>query len=314
MRFLKSSNAFFLIILIGVVGYFLYSFYKDDDVSKVVNTSSSVNPQIVSYYMDEARWDELCDRLRAVADNYKANVGIYLKDLRTDKSWEYNADRLFRAASLIKIGIMIGVMDLVEKKKISLDSELTLRNKDRMDGSGSLKWAREGTRLTILEIVYRMITESDNTATKLILDNFGMEYFQSYFRQIGLAYTTITQEGMDLTSGRVRKENFTTPREMGYLLEKIYRKEMISKEMSEMMMDILKRNKTRSRIRKGIPQTWAVGHKTGLLRKSCSDVGIVFSPKGDYILAILLDDVSTYRSGKEFIAKVAKITADYYRI
>jgi beta-lactamase class A len=119
---------------------------------------------------------------------------------------------------------------------------------------------------------------------------------------------------MNLTSGRVSKENYTTPREMGFLLEKIYRKEAVSKSMSNMMLDILKRNKSHSRIRKGVPISWEVGHKTGLLRKSCSDVGIVFSPKGDYILAILLDDVPSYRSGKEFIAKIAKTTSEFYRI
>jgi beta-lactamase class A len=209
---------------------------------------------------------------------------------------------------------MVGVFSLVEEKKISLDKEIPITNKDRVWGSGSLKWAREGTRLTVLELVYRMITESDNTATRVLLDYIGIDYFKSYFKQIGLCYTNITEEGMDLTSGRVRKENFTTPREMGYLLEKIYRKEIVSKNACEMMLDILKRTKSYSRIRKGIPPTWQVGHKTGLLRKSTSDVAIVFSPNGDYILCVLLDEVPSYRSGKIFITKVAKLTSDFYSI
>ena len=302
-----------MILLVLVTAYLLYSYFKDDaQISKIIPQNKS--PELVSYYIDDYRWDELTDKLRILSDNYKAKVGIYLKDLKTKKTWEYNADRLFRSASLIKLPIMIAVMDAVERGKISLDTELVITNRERMDGSGSLKWARDGTRLSVLEIVYRMVTESDNTATRLLIDRFGVDYFKSYFKQIGLAYTNITLEGMDLTSGRVVKENYTTPREMGYLLEKIYNKEAVSKNMSEMMLDILKRNKSHSRIRKGVPLTWEVGHKTGLLRKSCSDVGIIFSPKGDYIIAVLLDDVVSYRSGKDFIAKIAKATSDFYRI
>lgn len=309
---MKRYFPFFLIVFIAVSAYYLHRFLKDEDmgISKITRSE----PQITGYYIDDYKWSELCEKLRIMSDNYKSGVGIYLKDLKTSKTWEYNADRLFRSASLVKLPIMIAVMDAVEKKRISLDTELVITGRDRMDGSGSLKWARDGTRLSVLEIVYRMITESDNTATKLLIDYFGMEYFKSYFRQIGLAYTGITPEGMNLTSGRVSKENYTTPREMGFLLEKIYRKEAVSKSMSDMMLDILKRNKSHSRIRKGVPISWEVGHKTGLLRKSCSDVGIVFSPKGDYILAILLDDVPSYRSGKEFIAKIAKTTSEFYRI
>lgn len=306
----------YIIFFVSIIYYFIYSFLSAT-VDKNLNFSNSIyydkNSQINKSYKD-IKWDELGERLRIVASSYRGEVGIYLKDLSSGKTWEYNADRLFRSASLIKLPIMIAVMSKIDKKEASFDMELEINDDDRMSGSGSLKWARTGTRVSLLEIIYRMITESDNTATKLLIDHFGIDYFESAFKVMGLSYTNITEEGMSLTSGRVKKENYTTPREMAWILEKIYKKEMVSKSMSELMLDILKRNRNYSRIRKGVPMTWEVGHKTGLLRKSCSDVGIVFSPNGDYILAILIDDVPSYKSGKEFIAKIAKITSDYYRI
>ncbi|NLH39126.1 MAG: serine hydrolase [Elusimicrobia bacterium] len=310
----KKKYVYVYLFLLLVLAYFTYDMVfanVDKQISKVVNLEEKKEANI-EIKMDSGMWVALTERLKSLSDSYKADVGIYVKDLRTNRVWEYNSDRLFRSASLIKFPIMIAVMNKVEKKEISFDDKLEIRDKNRVAG-GSLMWAKNGTKLSLLEVIYRMITESDNTATKLLIDHFGIEYFESSFRQMGLAYTNITPEGMSLTSGRVGRENYTTPREMAYLLEKIYRKEMVSKSMSEMMMDILKRNKSSSRLRKGIPLSWEVGHKTGLLRKSCSDVGIVFSPNGDYILAVLIDNVPTYRSGKNFISNIAKITSEYYK-
>lgn len=302
----------FISVLIGIYVFFISISKIVDDVSNKSYDSDFLSSTIKDD-IDKEKWDDLITKLRSLCESYKSNVGVYFKDFKTNKTWEYNADRLFISASLIKLPIMISVLDKVERREISLDLELTITNKDRIGGSGSLKWAMEGTKIPLFDVIYRMITESDNTATRLLIDYFGIDYFKNAFRRMGLYYTNITIEGMDLTSGRVAKENYTTPREMAYLLEKIYRKEMISKEKSELMMDILKRTKERSRIRRGIPSSWEVGHKTGLLRKSCSDAGIIFSPSGDYLLVVLLDDVPTYSNGKNFISKIAKITSEYYR-
>lgn len=302
-----------VLVVCGVVVYL--SFVSETKVIQKNLEKRLINKEdILKKEINRHKWEELISRLRYLCDTYKGEVGVYLKDLSGGNVWEYNADRLFTSASLIKLPIMIAVFDKVEKKEVSLDTELVITSKDRVGGSGSLKWAMDGTRISLFEVVYRMITESDNTATKLLIDYFGIDYFKDSFRKMGLYYTNITIEGMDLTSGRVAKENYTTPREMAYLLEKIYKKEMVSKEKSQLMIDILKRTKESSRIKRGVPSNWEVGHKTGLLRKSCSDAAIIFSPGGDYILVVLLDNVPTYSNGKSFIAKIAKLTAEYYKI
>ena len=67
-----------------------------------------------------------------------------------------------------------------------------------------------------------------------------------------------------------------------------------------------------SRLAKGLPRGWEIAHKTGLLRKACHDVGIVFSPKGDYMICVLTSHDVTYKTAKRFIANVGRITFDYY--
>ena len=249
-----------------------------------------------------------------LAYNYSGHVGIYIKDLNSDKVWEYNPDRLFPSASLIKVPIMVAICEKIKRSELSLDTRIKLTRRDRAGGSGSLKWVREGTSLSVMEIIYKMITESDNTATKMLIDYAGIGYFQQAFSGLGLVYTKIYPEGLSLTSNRVVRENYTTAREMAVLMERIYKGEMVDRNLSEFMLDVLKHNKSRSRLRKGLPLGWEIGHKTGLLRKSCHDVGIVFSPRGDYIIAVLTSDVPNYSSAKGFISRVAKLTYEYYRI
>jgi hypothetical protein len=43
-------------------------------------------------------------------------------------------------------------------------------------------------------------------------------------------------------------------------------------------------------------------------------VGVVFSPRGDFVIAVLTSEVPSYASAKTFISQVAKLTYKYYKI
>ncbi|MBI4352030.1 MAG: serine hydrolase [Elusimicrobia bacterium] len=301
--------------LFPLLGFFLYQdgsrLLKDLDLSgkPVFQKRPVENP------VRDKEWESMVAALEKLSGKYKGRAGIYIKDLNTDRVWEHNPDQLFRAASLIKVPIMASVLEKIKRGELSLDTRLKLTRRDRAGGSGSLKWAREGTMLTVMEIVFRMITESDNTATRMLIERTGMDYLQRAFGELGLINTRIYPEGMNLTSGPVSRENYTTAREMAGLLERLYKGEVVDKEASEFMLDMLKHNnRSRSRLRKCLPPGWELGHKTGLLRRACHDMGVVYSPRGDYIIAVLTGDVPDYAGAKNFIARVAKQTYQYYKI
>jgi beta-lactamase class A len=309
--FSRLLEKFLLALVIVCAGFAVYygSVWMKGRMAPPIETRKTVESPI-----RDDEWAEMTGSLKGYADAYRGHVGIYLKDLNSGKTWEYNPDRLFPSASLIKVPIMASVFKKIALGAITLDTQIKLTRRDRVGGSGSLKWVRDGTSLSVLEIVYKMITESDNTATRMLIDYVGVDYLARTFTELGLVNTNITMEGMSLTSGRPVRENFTTAREMAMLMEKIYNGEMINRQASEEMLDVLKHNKSRSRLRKGLPMGWEIGHKTGLLRRSCHDVGIVFSPRGDYVIAVLTSNVPDYTSAKNFISKVAKLTYKYYKI
>lgn len=261
----------------------------------------------------DAQWDSMTDELGKMAAKYPGRVSIYLKDLKSGKIWMYHPDDLFPAASLIKVPVMIAAFYKIRDGQLALDEKMTIGRHNRVGGSGSLKWRPDGTKLTVRELLVHMINESDNTATRMVLDRLGIGYVQQQFPRMGLLYTGIYEEGMSIKGGRVMHENYTTAREMTSLMDKIYQGQAVDKVSSEVMLDILKKPKAvASRLAKGMPAGWEIAHKTGLLRQACHDSAVFLTPNGDYAITVLTGQNRAYSTAKDFITKVAKVTFKHY--
>lgn len=257
-------------------------------------------------------WNELVRRLAAQSIGFDGRVAVFLKDLQKGRVWAYHADDLFPSASLIKVPIMISVFDKISRGDLSLQTRLRLQRRHRTGGSGSIKWYRDGSQFTVRQLLEKMIDESDNTATKMLIDQVGLAYLQQQFPKLGLIYTEIYPEGLSLRNSGVTYENYTTAREMAGLLEKVYRGEAVDRYSSQLMADILKRQKSRARLAKYLPRGWEIAHKTGLLRRACHDSSIIFSPRGDYVLVVLTGQNRDYGTAKDFISKLGTLTFRYY--
>ena len=261
----------------------------------------------------EAAWGKMTASLEGLTAHYPGRVSVFVKDLRGGRTWMHNPDDLFPAASLIKVPILIATFYKIRDGGVSLDDSLTITRLNRVGGSGSLKWRPDGTQLTVRDALTHMINESDNTATKMVLERVGIGYVQQQFPRMGLLYTGIYEEGMSIKGGRVAHENYTTAREMEMLLEKIYRGEAVDKPSSDLMMEILKKPKAvASRLQKGMPLGWEIAHKTGLLRQACHDSAIFFTPDGDYAITVLTGQNRSYSQAKNFITKIAHVTFENY--
>ena len=261
----------------------------------------------------DAEWETMTRELAKMAAQYPGRVSIYLKDLKSGKTWMYHPDDLFPAASLIKVPVMIAAFYKIRDGQLALDERMAITRHNRVGGSGSLKWRPDGTKLTVRDLLVHMINESDNTATKMVLDRLGIGYVQQQFPRMGLLYTGIYEEGMSIKGGRVMHENYTTAREMTSLMDKIYTGQAVDKVSSEVMLDILKKPKAvASRLAKGMPAGWEIAHKTGLLRQACHDSAIFLTPHGDYTITVLTGQNRAYSTAKDFITKIGKVTFKHY--
>lgn len=277
--------------------------------------ASMVAAPVASIQSDarSAAWDKMTSDLDNLSARYPGRVSIFLRDLSTGRTWSHNPDDLYPAASLIKVPILIAAFYKMKDGQLSLDEKLAITRRNRVGGSGSLKWRPDGTKLKVRDLLLHMINESDNTATRMILERVGLGYVQQQFPRMGLLYTGIYEEGMSLKGGRVAHENYTTAREMTMLLEKIYKGEAVDKASSEYMMGILKHPKAvQSRLAKGLPAGWEIAHKTGLLRQACHDSAVFLTPNGDYAMTVLTGQNQSYSQAKTLITKLAHVTFANY--
>ncbi len=258
----------------------------------------------------DRNWIELNQKINYQIKHFPGIAGIYIRDLRTGWTIEHNADMLFPSASLVKLPIMAVLYQAQVAGRLSMDESLPLLRKLKASGSGHLRFRRTGTRVPVRELIFKMITESDNTATNMLTDRLDMDYINRHFLALGLSRTNFDRMIMDLRRRDQGIENYTTAKDMGSLLEMIYSKKLTG---SEEMLEILKAQKINDRIARGVPSEWLIGHKTGLMNNACHDVGIVFSPSNDYVICVLTTNLrGGFRRPKNFISEISYLTASYY--
>jgi beta-lactamase class A len=258
-------------------------------------------------------WQALEGKIQKELGGFPGEAAILIKDLKSTSEISINQYNLFAAASLVKIPIMAACFYAVHNGKITLAEALRFDPLHKALGSGNLKNSSPGTQFTIQKLVEVMISESDNTATNMLIERLGLEYLNDCFKKLGLKNTHISRRMMDFASRREGKENFTTADDLGFLLEEIYYRRLINRYYSGMCLELLKKQKIRDRIPGKLPESVVVAHKTGLERGLCHDAGIVFAPKGNFLICVLTKHKArTAKLAKNFIAQIALDTYRYY--
>ena len=118
---------------------------------------------------------ELASRLAALETEGDDEIGLYLREPgESGERFGWRHDESWYLASLIKVPVAVELLARVEAGELSLDETLMLRERDYVDGAGPTNWAEPGTPLSLGELLEPMLTESDNTATDLLIGRLGL--------------------------------------------------------------------------------------------------------------------------------------------
>jgi len=305
---LKRKNIFLIIfsaLFLLSTGY-LVGYYHHDFIGHLAHKALLKQKEIT--------WKVLKQKIENEINRFKGEVGLVIKDLRNNQEISFNKEKLFASASLAKVPIMAACYLASYEGRLKLESQVTLKTTDKINGTGMLRYMQNGTSFSIEELIGLMIYDSDNTATNILTNLLGIDYLNNKFKEFGLKDTTLSRKVADYKARDLGIENYTTTQDMAVILEKIYHKNLINRQISEKCLKLLKLTRTNDRICAYLPAEVMVAHKTGLERGVCHDVGIVFTPFGDFLICVLTKhNQTTSKLSKELIARISFLTYQYFQ-
>ena len=230
---------------------------------------------------------KLYSQIALLLKDFKGDVGVYVKNLKTNKIVAINADTVFPTASIVKIPILIGIMDKIENKTFDYHQKLVYRDSlaySDFDVTANLK---DTAKIEMAKVIMLMLTTSDNTAS-LWLQKLagGGARINEILDSAGFKATRVNSR----TAGRENNRTQygwgqTTPYEMATLMEKIYKGEIINDCASKKMIRLLGRNYWDEQALSKIPSDVFVASKNGCVDASRSEVLLVMA-KQPYIFSI----------------------------
>lgn len=250
--------------------------------------------------------------------------GIAFKDLQTGKTYFLNERVSFHAASTMKVPVMIGAFQQVRQKKFSLMDSIVVHNHfksivddsdyslSETDDSDTAIYKMLGQKMSIYDIVFRMITMSSNLATNMMIEKVGAKHVMKSMHKLGTKDMKVLRGVEDSKAYAKGLNNTTTAYDLMLLMEAIANGKAVNNDASKQMVDILLQQHYNEEIPKLLPADVKVAHKTGWITDIRHDAAIVYLPDGRKYVLVLLSRFPETKDNEnlELTQKMSKVFYD----
>lgn len=302
-----------VLLLFAWCAYAIYNhlIFKPKEVAGVTTSQllSNVSPPLKKY--DESR---LSDMVKGALLGTNGSYGIVILNLKTGEYYFQNETTTYESASLYKLWIMATAFEQIKNGRLretdvlSQDLDVLRMKFNIANPSGEIVDEENkdgGNRITFTvgDALMQMITISDNNAALLLSE------------KVRLASVANFLENQSFVSSRVGTGNepTTSPLEVALFLKRLYEGKIVDIIYSKKMLDLLRWQKLNSKIPKYLPEDLIIAHKTAELDEFNHDAGIVFAPKGDYIIVVMSkSDISSRYLAEERIAIISREVYKYF--
>jgi len=283
-------------------------------------------------------------------------VGVTAIHLETRRRVALNGKDRFPMASTFKVPIAVQLLTRIDAGELKLDQMIEIKASDLHPGSGTLAdlFNKPGLALSVRNLMELMLLISDNSAADLCLRLAGgAQAVTARMRALGIDGISVNRSTAQLIAdwvgiGRLPPEenwspdmfqllfasvkpeeraaaakafdtdpqDTSTPDGMAALLERIFRKDILKPDTSELLLDIMRRCRTgETRLRGILPAGTEIAHKTGTIGGTTNDVGIISLPDnaGHVAIAVFVKSSSKEVPVRErVIAEIARAAHDFF--
>ncbi len=172
-----------------------------------------------------------------------------------------------------------------------------------------------GTKVSIYDLMYGMITASSNLATNILIELVGAKEVTATMRDLGAKNIEVLRGVEDLKAYDLGLNNSTTAKDLMLIMKAIADYSAGSKEDCDSMIKILKAQRFNEMIPRFLPKDVTVAHKTGSITGLHHDAAIVYLPDGrSYVLVLLSKNLKDFDKGTIQLAEISKTIYDYMMI
>lgn len=286
---MKSTYKTIILLTIVVIIYFITTIlfsYPPKDTSSYNHLDTNIEISNSTPPPDNLTKAPFASEIESYLADYGTKYSFYIDPIKYAPI-EVNSHKV-RAASMIKVFILAYLAEQVSRGNISLDQEITLSTSHKVGGAGSLQGYANGTSLNISVLADKMITESDNTATNILIDLLSIDAINHYIQTNGYNDTILQRKMMDTIAISEGRENYTSAKDLGLFFQRLYHNQVINETWDIYMKNLLLNQTDIECIPTALPEK-RIAHKTGELIGVYHDGGIIYSPNSDYILVLLSD-------------------------
>ena len=233
-------------------------------------------------------------RLEARVEDFRGDVGVFVRHLGTGATAAIMADSLFPTASMIKLPLLITLYDQVDQGLLKMDERLTYHDSlfyGDPDDDDIINKMRPGETVTLSKLAFFMISISDNTASLWIQGLLGGANVNRWLADHGFQATRVNSRVVGREGNR---ELFgwgqTSPREMAELLVMVREGRAVSPQASDDMYRTLTDSYYDDEALSAIPPSVQAASKQGAVSASRSEVLLVNAPTGDYVLCVITNN------------------------
>lgn len=258
------------------------------------------------------------------AQQPQAEFALAFEDLSTGQQFFINEHESFHAASTMKTPVLIETFRLIAQHKLSLGDSLLIHTDfisivdssryllDSADDSETSLYRRAGQKMALKDLLYKMITESSNLATDLVIEVVGAKNVLATMREMGAMDIQVLRGVEDEKAFEKGMNNTTTAYDLMLLFSRLAAGTAVDAASSKAMIGILLDQHFKEVIAGKLPDNVRVASKSGWITGHCHDSGIVFLPDGrKYVLVLLSRGIPDHAVGADVEATVSKIIYDH---
>lgn len=239
-----------------------------------------------------------------IAEAAKGRVGIGAVLVETGDAAYLDRAGRYPMQSVYKLPIAMAVLKLVDDGKVRIDQEVNITPDDfvRPGFHSPIRNANpQGIVMPVAEIMRYSISESDGTASDVLLDMAGgPQAVMNYLAGIGVKDLIVADSEKSISKDwETQYRNWSTPEASIALLRALHeRRAGLTEPTTSFLLTAMTNTETGDRrLKMGLPDGAKVAHKTGTggtengITGATNDIGIITLPDGRHILiAVYVSD------------------------